>query len=110
MNYALFLDDIRDPSETNPHDMPWVVARSFEEAKSVIASRGMPGHISFDHDLGADCDDRPYPTGFDFAKWLVEESIEGQLDLRGCHFDCHSANPVGRENILGLLMGYMEFI
>lgn len=39
-------------------------------------------------------------TGYDCAKWLVENRIMPEL------FWVHSANPVGADNILGLLNNY----
>lgn len=46
-------------------------------------------HFSFDHDLGEEM------TGLDCLKLLARYDKE-----RKCTVSCHSANPVGKENIL----------
>ncbi|MHA1410896.1 MAG: cyclic-phosphate processing receiver domain-containing protein, partial [Candidatus Odinarchaeia archaeon] len=59
--------------------------------------------ISFDHDLGYG------PTGYDCVKWLVEASLDKRLVIpKTSTFYCHSANPVGKENILRLLNNYLN--
>ena len=50
--------------------------------------------VDLDHDLGEK------KTGYDVAKWIVENNIP----LYG--FNCHSFNPVGRKNIEELLSHY----
>lgn len=87
----LFLDDIRSPPDDS-----WTVVRSFQEFRNYILNNKMPDLISFDHDLGAD-DDGPLPTGMDCAKWLVKEGFLIN------DFLVHSANPVGRANIMSLM-------
>lgn len=83
----LFLDDVRDPP-----DNTWVVVRSFDQATRVIlAAQGSKDGIeliSFDHDLG------PGKTGYDLAKWLTAHR------LWPMEIDVHSANIIGRKNIL----------
>lgn len=122
MSYKLFLDDIR-----NPPDGSWVVARSMAAAVTYIQAYGFPRFISFDHDLGlklkapeqvdysghhyiliADLEDTEAPSGFDFAKWLVNEDLEIQWMSRGFDYQVHSANPVGAANIRGLLDHYLR--
>lgn len=44
----------------------------------------------------------------DIAKYIVDKCIDEGYILP--QFASQSANPVGRENILGLLNGYKEFI
>ena len=58
-----------------------------------VASEGKV-FISFDHDLGTD------NTGYDLAKWIVENGIP----LAG--YSVHSMNPVGAANIHQLLDHY----
>lgn len=36
---------------------------------------GIPDFISFDHDFGVDENNNLLPTGYDFAKWLVEQDM-----------------------------------
>ena len=42
------------------------------------------------------------------AKWLVEEALDGRLDLCGLRYQVHSRNPVGQINIRGVLDSYMN--
>lgn len=117
MTYKLYIDDIR-----NPPDGTWVVARSVDAAISYVLEYGFPRFISFDHDLGlklrarddqaiilvAEEEDTEAPSGYDFAKWLVNEDIEhGWMD-GGFDYQVHSANPVGAANIRGLLDHYLR--
>lgn len=122
MSWLLFLDDERDPVLSIDHDgyrrgvglpplrgiilpRPWMIARSVVEAEHHIRQRGAPGFIAFDHDLG-----EGKPTGYDFAKELVDRDLDGSLGLpRGFSYEVHSANPVGAANIRGLLDGYLAF-
>lgn len=95
--FLLFLDDEREPR--TPRD--WVVARNFLDAVSLCVLRG-PDYISFDHDLGDG------PTGYHFAKWLVERDLDHPGFIPpGFDYNVHSANVVGRANIEGLLDGYL---
>ena len=96
--WKLFLDD-----ERTPRNDGWKIARTYEEAITLIAKRGMPQHIAFDHDLGAG------KTGMDFAKWLVEALLDGKLKIPdGFTFSVHSDNPNGADNIRGLLAGILR--
>lgn len=66
--------------------------------------------ISFDHDLGMDNERKVLPSGYDFAKWLVEMDMNGIISIpKDFTFTVHSANPVGAENIRTYLCSYMEF-
>ena len=108
--YKLFLDDIRDIWQVYPDiadDRDWKKALDYNEFCKIITKYGMPYFISFDHDLG----DKQYyglydneKTGYDCAKWLVNYCIDNKLKLP--KYKCHSANPVGRDNILGILDNY----
>lgn len=117
MSYYLFLDDIRDPHTTTHVDLPvhsYTVVRSYNEFCSTIINRGLPNYITFDHDLSDIhyqhiIGDIPYDqfvekTGYDCAKWLVEYCIDRDLPLP--KYDCHSMNPVGKQNILSILDSY----
>ena len=114
----IYLDDVRTPV-----DKTWTVVRSYEEFVSLIES--IPSHeqskieISFDHDLGVEyfyenTGDGPSDynilyekytekTGYDCAKWLVDNDIVPAMVW------VHSSNPVGAENILGLLNNWYKF-
>jgi hypothetical protein len=79
--------------------------------------KGIPDMISFDHDLGEDVaiskvkmgtskrqarkEKKETKSGYDCAKWLVDYCLDNETPTP--HFVVHSANPVGAENIRGLL-------
>ena len=135
MGYKLFLDDIRTPKMASRvnyveqfkdiYDQPdWVVVRSHDEFVKHITENGLPGLISFDHDLGIEHikyyfdngghDNPPDPdkgrfeekTGKDCAKWLVDYCIDNKLELP--KYYVHSANPIGRENIINYLENFRK--
>lgn len=107
MTYKLFLDDIRTVEMVykNITGQDFVVVRNFNDFKSTIKQRGLPEFISFDNDLGLDTNGNVAPDGYDAAKWLVYES---DLDLTKLKFKVHSANPVARMQIQGLLDNYIK--
>lgn len=96
---ALFIDDIRHPPVGD-----WIVVRSSVEALAWMAEHGVPAMISFDHDLGGD----------DTAMVVVHALVEQDLDSGGktipndFRYIIHSANPIGAENLQGLLDGYLN--
>lgn len=110
MKYNLFLDDIREPNGSkhliekvlSPYDGPYIldeiysrefiVAKNYDQFVECIDKHGMPEYVLFDHDLGED------KTGYDCAKYLVDYCIYNKLEFPD--FCVHSANPVGRENII----------
>jgi len=102
MTWKMFLDDIRHPKTDG-----WVVCRSFDDAVSTVEAYGcFPAYISFDHDLG----EEDQKTGYDFAKWLVEQEMNGKFSFpENFAFNVHSANPVGKVNIEGYLESYFRF-
>ena len=85
----LFVDDIRVPQSKDDIE----VVRNYNDAISCLKNNTYD-YISLDHDLGED------KTGYDIAKYIVEN----QIQLNG--FRVHSANPVGRFNIVQLLTHY----
>ncbi|EIN00396.1 hypothetical protein WQE_15236 [Paraburkholderia hospita] len=98
-NFWLFIDDLRDP----PSDR-WVVARSSEEAISLLKRRGCSAKISFDHDLGGD------DTAMVVARWLVniDLDVSGRFIPDHFKFAVRSANPVGASNLKGHLEAYLS--
>lgn len=124
----LWLDDYRDPFLERewlryspipaPFEVIWV--KSYNEFVEWIEENGLPDGICFDHDL----DDEHYhpdmyvspesynqhygtfkeKTGYEAAKWLVDYCLDTNSDLP--KFNVHSFNPVGKENIRGLLINY----
>lgn len=74
-----------------------IICRTYEQAVNqlnYICRTKSRVYISFDHDLGEE------KTGYDLAKYIIEHniSIDGFL--------VHSMNPVGRKNIVDLLVHY----
>lgn len=97
----IYLDDKRDP----PSEIAWshIVVRSYEEAVQLVENFGYPEEISFDHDLGTE------KTGLDFAHYLVDLDLDTGAMPDNFTYKIHSANPVGRANIEGLMEGYLAF-
>lgn len=137
MKKLLWLDDIRNPHETNldgikhwlvfspiqePYEVIWV--KSYNEFVAWITVNGLPNGICFDHDLGMEVAlnarrkgmskrksrelKKLEKTGFDCAKWLVEYCMDNNCVLP--LWNVQSANPVGKDNINGLLKGYLKFV
>jgi hypothetical protein len=94
MSYKLYLDDIRTPDDS------WVIARDLKVFCETITSRGLPLHVSFDHDLGEDVE----ANGSKAAKWLVYYCLDRNLALP--EITVHTQNPEGRKNIEGWLDSY----
>ena len=116
MKYKIYLDDVRTPI-----DQTWVVVRSYEEFVSKVNEIGLENieFISLDHDLGDSAmnewlyrttknyqinyDNITEKTGYDCAKWLVEQWLDGKplVDVY-----THSANAIGSANIMGYINNY----
>lgn len=119
MKKLLFLDDIRNPFEVNqdgikhwlvfspiqePYEVNWV--KSYNEFTSWIERNGMPDGICFDHDIASYVNGIE-KTGHDCAKWLVEFCLDNNLTLP--IWNVQSANPVGKDNINGVLEWFKCF-
>lgn len=100
----LWIDDYRNPFENDwlnfspigkNCNVVWV--KSYHQAIKYL-SNFWPDAICFDHDLGEN------KSGYDIAKFVVNKCIDEKLPLP--KYFCHSANPVGRQNILGILQNY----
>ena len=129
MKTLLWLDDVRDPFANDgewlvyspirrPYEVSWV--KSYDEFIAWIGENGLPDAICFDHDLGLDLVHEKgtmskralkrhrktpdYKTGYDCAKWLVDYCLDNGKTLPA--YAIQSANPVGRDNINGLLQGF----
>lgn len=103
--WSLFLDD-----ERFPVDEKMIIARTFDEAKSLTLTKGCPVYISFDHDLWLDkITNKIGKSWYDFAKWLVEEDIVSDIIPSNFTFYVHSMNPVGKKNIYDYLNCYLAF-
>jgi len=100
MKTYLYIDDERIPKT----DQNWIIVRSYDAATSYILQNGIPDYISFDHDLGDSL------NGYDIAKWLVNQELDGILTFPDeFEFNVHSANPVGAKNINEYLIGYLKY-
>jgi len=126
----LWLDDIRNPFINLKGRVPkeegtieWVL--SHEQFVQWINMFGLPDIISFDHDLADEHytppkywdnyqESKEYQeaqnyleeTGMDCAKWLVDYCMDNDVPLP--KYYVHSANPVGADNIRGLLGNYIK--
>jgi hypothetical protein len=111
----LFLDDLRNPSDClyfshlnvnlEIYLQDWVIVRSYTVFVKWIETNGLPDFISFDHDLGLpELPEFEEQNGMTCAKWLVNYCMDHNVILPD--FAVHSSNPVGKQNIEGLLMGF----
>jgi hypothetical protein len=84
----------------------WEKVEDFWSFKKWIIENGLPDEISFDHDLGGP--DNPLGegplNGLDCAKFLVSYCTLNGKDLP--KWSVHSANPVGKENIISFLKSF----
>lgn len=88
VSYRLYLDDVRHPPK---HEADWIWAKSFDQAVAHVKQHGVPDEVSFDYDLG-----EGYPTGLDFAKWLVDYvEEEGAAAPPIFQYDVHSTHFLG---------------
>lgn len=87
----IFLDDLRRSS-----GVEWVVVRTGEECIDLIDKFfNEIDMISFDHDLGEGI------TGYDVAKYIEAQCFAGPMICP--RWVVHSANPVGRGNIIAAM-------
>ena len=98
--YKLFIDDEREPAKIKFD----YIARDYKENMKIFDKNGCPAYISFDHDLGSNS-----KTGFDIVKDMVERDLDknGRWIPKNFDYYVHSANPVGKKNIEGLLDNYL---
>lgn len=116
MKERIYLDDVRTPV-----DKDWIIARNYDEFVRIIKTYGLENikTISLDHDLGDSAmkewhknvyhnytlnyDNISEKTGYDCAKWLVEQWMNGEpvVDVY-----THSANAIGAANIMGYINNY----
>jgi hypothetical protein len=112
----IYLDDVRTPVDND-----WTVVRNYDEFVETINKIGLENIelISLDHDLGdtamaewhrnvyhnytLDYNNIKEKTGYDCAKWLVDQWMDGQpvVDVF-----THSANAIGSANIMGYINNY----
>jgi hypothetical protein len=112
----IYLDDVRSPI-----DKSWLVVRNYDSFVELVNKVGLENIdvISLDHDLGdtairewhnnvyknyeLNYDNIKEMTGYDVAKWLVSQWMEGKpiVDVY-----THSANAIGSANIMGYINNY----
>jgi len=117
MKKKIYLDDVRTPIDKQD----WVIVRNYDEFVDKVSEIGLDNIelISLDHDLGdtsmaewhnnvyhnyiLNYDNITEKTGYDCAKWLVEQWMDGQpiVDVY-----THSANAIGSANIMGYINNY----
>ena len=106
----LYLDDVRIPQTEG-----WTIVRNYDDFVKWVEENGLPDVVSFDHDL-AEVHYDPSTwrqsfvyhekTGYDAAKWICEYCWGNGLPLPD--WNVHSANPVGRDNIISLLQNFQK--
>lgn len=110
----LFLDDLRNPGDVTwillPHYNDWIIVRSYDAAIKHVIEHGWPTFISFDHDLGDVEFVDNEKSGYTFANWLVEYSLDGNTMPVDFKFTVHSKNPIGAKKITSLLENYMKYV
>ena len=86
----LWVDDLRDAPDDS-----WTVARTSAEAIELLVKRGHEClEVSLDHDLGGDDTTRPV------VLWMCENVYPRDIHV-------HTANPVGREWLEGMIARYL---
>lgn len=116
----IFLDDIRAVPDDGRE---WILCKTAAECIELLQKHaGFVDTLSLDHDLGeivlsdgtsVALDSDVFPlvslrhstvfteeTGYTVAKWIESEAFLGNFWHVPGHILCHSANPVGRRNIL----------
>lgn len=135
MGYNLFLDDKRSLDQAHAMtgddiyiNKQWAIVRNYDEFVYYITEMFEAGYfidlVSFDHDLGLEHieyyfnngghENPPDPlkaqfkekSGYDCAKWLTEFCLSNKLKLP--EYRVHSANPIGRRNIISYLDNYKK--
>jgi hypothetical protein len=91
-NKNLWVDDLRKPPDG------WVWAKNYSEAVPMIMT-GEYRVVSLDHDLG-DVDDY---TGYDILCAIERQIVKGGFWIALPEFRVHTANPVGRDNMIRVI-------
>lgn len=103
----IYLDDIRDPEDTYKDPENWITVRSYNDfIKIVDENYFYITTISLDHDLGL-FEDREELTGYDCVKWLCDYIWDNERPVN-FYLEVHSANPVGKENILSYWRNFLH--
>lgn len=99
----IFLDDIRIP-----FDDTWIILTNYQAFIDRVGKISFNDIeiISLDHDLSDFDDLRGEKTGYDVAKWLVDQAMDRNENLP--LIKVHSANPAGSDNIVKYINGYLR--
>ena len=97
--HIVWLDDFRDPTKFIKEPCKWI--KDYESFCSFINEYGLPEKIYFDHDLGEG------KSGYDCAKFVVDYCQKYNFDIPD--YEIQSANPVGKDNISGILESWHRF-
>ena len=73
----------------------WTHVQTVEDAIQVLETQPV-SHLSLDHDLGEN-----QKTGYDLVKWIEERYFV--QDIKPPEMKIHSANPVGRDNMMAAI-------
>lgn len=125
--WRLFLDDdadtVRQPSETvengawranrglsvvrpeTSHLGEWKIARSVDEAITLLDQFGLPAFVSFDHDL---CDEAPGRNGLMVAVEITSRDMRDGSLSADFGFEVHSWNPTGAQHIIDHMTDYLS--
>lgn len=119
MKYNLFIDDqiddinsdtglpIRRPEVIDP-SREYLKAKTVNEAKALIQSKGCPVFISFDYDLGPDENGENQESRV-LAQWLVDQDLENPGFIpEDFDYQIHSKNVYARDR-LDFLRQYINF-
>jgi hypothetical protein len=103
--YKVFFDDLRTVEMVyGPgREGEFEVVRNVDDFKVLLDERGIPGFISFDHDLGLDEEGNLAEDAYAAVKWMV---FEKEYDLRDMEFAVHSANPLASDKITSLIRNW----
>ncbi len=101
MSYKLWIDDQWDEPEMFFRHPPkdYIPASSSLEAIEIINKFGfLPKEISFDHDLGEN------DTSIIFINYIIENYYNYEIP----EYKVHSANPVGKANIISKMESWRK--
>jgi len=133
---ALWLDDIRIPTEVLEGYEDWVIVKNYNEFVNYIINNGMPDIISMDHDLHDEhindyaeqftkmgwqspkYNEYIEKTGLDCAKFICDVyqtsvSMDAPDSPHSEKFPrciVHSHNPVGCTNIISYINGFIKYM
>lgn len=113
-NINIFLDDERQTTFVKNkmgkyYPVNWVVIRNyFDFVKFVDENFDQINLVSFDHDISSFDDNGKEFTGKDAADYIIEKCLDTGKQFP--NFFVHTANPVGRPNIIGAILNYLRHV